>query len=368
LHFENKFEKKPHMSLLANIVLALAAALYFLILSAAYGKAPSSSGDAAVGYAMSMFLLFLVFTGLMVLVAAVIGWKGAFGWVHPHPAARFALVALGILAIAGVAGLSAALRFEPPSQQPLALRYLTGFGPAVLPLFLLFGAAVLLNDPLRNALPALAYKAPLGLAFWLSVLASGVGFVEWFAFSQRNAAERIAEIRSNEDRHHDMHLQDIEAADPMTNLVALLVFTGKYHAPDVREKALAKIKSNPDWQNEIARILDTWLYDQSLTFLESNEVDNPAIFPEAVNKGLLQMAADIRDRISKAPHLRADEYDWTVKRGLAVANKFQGMGVDFLPAVREVRAALDEPPQSHLKKVKYNCAKDLEQWIKNAAK
>jgi len=356
------------MTILANIVLALAAALYFLILSAAYGKAPSNSGDAAGGYAMSMLIFFLVVTGLMALVAAVIGWKGSFGWVHPSPLARFSIVVVGLLAIAGVAALSAALRFEPLSQQPLAIRYLSGFGPAVLPLFLLFGAAVLLNEPLRNALPALAYKAPLGLAFWLSLLAAGVGLFEWMAASQRNAAERITEIRSNEDRYHAMHLQDIEAADPMTNLVALLVFTGKYHSPDVREKALAKIKSNPDWQAELIRILDTWLYDQAFTFLEDNAVDDPALFPEAVNKGLLQMAADIRKRISQAPHLRADEYDWIVKRGLAVANKFQGLGVDFLPAVREIRAALDEPPQSHLKKVKYNCARDLDQWLKNATK
>jgi hypothetical protein len=42
--------------------------------------------------------------------------------------------------------------------------------------------------------------------------------------------------------------------------------------------------------------------------------------------------------------------------------KFEGRGKDYLPAVKEIRAALNEP--SEFKKPEFNCIPYLDRWIK----
>ncbi len=50
-----------------------------------------------------------------------------------------------------------------------------------------------------------------------------------------------------------------------------------------------------------------------------------------------------------------------VNRVLQTEEKSEGMGVDYLPTVKELRFALDEPASK--KSVKYDCAATLDQWI-----
>ncbi len=42
--------------------------------------------------------------------------------------------------------------------------------------------------------------------------------------------------------------------------------------------------------------------------------------------------------------------------------KFEGMGVDYRPAVQELRAALNEPTE--IKKEKFKVAITLDEWLK----
>jgi len=50
---------------------------------------------------------------------------------------------------------------------------------------------------------------------------------------------------------------------------------------------------------------------------------------------------------------------------LGAVDKFKGMGLDFLPAVRAVRAALDVPVSEP---VKFDDAPALDRWIKKEEK
>jgi len=350
------------MTILGNIALLLATLVYVVILVAAYGKTPATSGDAAGGYALGAILFHLVLTGLLIVVAVGIAWQGGFDWM-PNP--RYLLVGAGLLATMVVAGLSMAVKFEPPMHQPVAVRYLTGIAPGLFPLVLLVAGAILLNAPLRAAVPVAAYKIPLTLVTGISALACLVGIVEWMAFSQRNAAAQIEEMQSDQARYHQMHLSEIEANDPMTNMARILVFTDRNHDAEVREKALAKMKSNPDWQAELVKMLEGNAAQEAFTFLASNAVDDKAGFAEPVNTGILSTADWIRRTISRSSHeahFHEGQFAWEIERMLATADTFQGLGVDYLPAVRAVRAALDEP-NVH-KKIRFSCTATLDRWIK----
>jgi hypothetical protein len=46
---------------------------------------------------------------------------------------------------------------------------------------------------------------------------------------------------------------------------------------------------------------------------------------------------------------------------LATADAFQGLGVDYLPAIRTLRTALDEPNEH--KRVRFTCVATLDRWI-----
>lgn len=349
------------MTILGNIFLALATLMYALILSAAYGKTPASSGDAAGGYAMGTILFNLVLTGLLIAVAVSIAWKGGFDWIKGP---RYLLVGVGLLATMIVAALSMAVKFEPAMHQPFAVRYLTGIAPGLFPLVLLAAGAVLLNEPLRAAVPPAFYQIPLAIVTGISVLACAVGVVEWMGHAQKNAVARIEEMQSDQERYRQMHLAEIEANDPMVNMARILVFTDKNHHETVREKALAKVKSNPDWQAELVRMLEGDASQEAFTFLASNAVDDKALFAEPVNKGIRSTADWIRQSIRRSSHeahFHEGQFAWNVERMLATADTFQGLGVDYLPAVREVRAALDEP-NAH-KKIRFSCISTIERWI-----
>lgn len=353
------------MIVIGNILLAFAALLYVLLLSAAYGRPPSNAGDAAGGYAMSVLLFSLVFAGCMAMAAALIGAKGAFGWIGSSGASRFALVAAGLLSILIVSGMSTALKFEHSSQVPFALRYLTGFAPALFPLVLLAAGFILLNDPLREAVPSAVYKIPLSIVFGVSALACIGLLIQWMGYQNRQAADRIEDIRQREDQNHLRHLQDIENADPETGILGLLSLTGRYHHSDVREKAVAKIKSNPRWQQELVRILESGYYYHVYTFLDVEQVEDKALFAAPLNRSIYRMAEEIGAFIRTNSHLNDWHFDYlSVDRMLSSVEQFQNLGEDFLPAIRAVRAAFDETPQAHVKKPKFKEPAILDRWIK----
>ena len=350
------------MTILGNIALVLATLVYVLILSAAYAKTPASSGDAAGGYAMGAILFNLALTGLLIVVAVSIAWKGGFDWIKSP--SRYLLVGAGLLATMVITGLSMAVKFDPPMHQPVAVRYLTGIAPGLFPLVLLAAGAILLNEPLRAAVPVAAYQIPLTIVAGISALACLVGIVEWMGHAQKNAAAQITEMQSDQARYHQMHLSEIEANDPLTNMAGILVFTDKNHDPEVREKALAKVLSNPDWQAELVKMLEGDASQEAFTFLASNAVDDKASFAEPVNTGILSTADWIRRTIRRSSHeahFHEGQFAWNIERMLATADTFQGLGVDYLPAVRAVRAALDEP-NAH-KKVRFSCITKVDKWI-----
>lgn len=329
---------------LAGAVLCLLGLLNVAVLT----KGPG--GDAGVGHA---FVVLLWAAGLVLCfgcVTIVIGTMGGFAWLGGSPGVRLVLAGgWFVLAVAGV-------YLYPGAAWPVVLRMA---GAIVLPLCLLAWAAVHLNPGLASALPPGTAKALTITAFVLGALP-----VASLALGRGLGTVAALSPRRELDSFQQGLVAQIEAHDVQQGIAGLLVHTPRGRHPILREKALAKIKSRPDWQDELARLLKTETAPEVLGFLSAHEVDDPARFAAPVNDGLLQQAQDIRAQIRESNHpsnLYAGLRQTEVRLALEVADKFQRQGVDYRAAVLEMRRAFDEP--CRYPTPTFEGARLIDQWL-----
>jgi len=343
---------------MGNVLIGVATLIYLGMLVLFYGSHPAS-GQYGVGLGWALILGSLGFVLCLTIITGIIGSKGGFSWIASDGGLRFMLVLIGFIVImVGIvlAWFGEGLRDLPP----LVIRILN-FAPAVLPLLMLTSVAILLNDGWRSALPDLAYKLPLAITFAFGIFAIGLLLRQ----SAHNSAERMQAKSDSEKQIHQNYLDNIDSCDVMKDIVSILGYTDANHYPDVREHALSKIKTRPDWQEEIVKQIKTNRAPKVFTFLASNEVDDKTMFTEAVREGLLVQAELIRKAIRTAAYpsqLTADAFYWQVERALRTADKFAGMGTDYRLAVVEMRKALDEP--SKIEKPRFRCTALLDNWLK----
>lgn len=345
------------MIVLGNFFLALAALAFIFLCNLIYfTKMPG--GDAGVGYAWSLLFGIAGFSVCLAIVTAIIGSQGGFSWVGTSGSQRTLLVVGGFILI--MIGNGFFMTGEYPHDLPVVLRPILRLVPAILPPLLLIGAAILLNGK-QAAVPALAYKLPIYTGLFIGILVIGVLMV---IKAQRTSALLQSHTEFNDKIHQD-HLNQIDTTDVMKDMVFLLVFTDANQDKDVREKALAKIKSRPDWQEELVRRLQNDWAPEAFTFLASNDVDDKSLFPEAVRQGVLIQAKLIRESIRRC---RGDYdmypglFSWEVERVLRTVDKFKDMGMDYRPAVQEIRNALDE--RTDFEKPKLVAKSTLDNWLK----
>ncbi len=345
------------MVIIGNIVLAIASLVFFaLAKDILFAKMPG--GDAGVGFAWALIIGILAFSICMAIVAAIIGSQGGFSWVGSPGGSRVMLVLFGFILI--MIGNGFFMAGEGFRGVPTFIRAILTAIPALLPPLLIISAAILLNAD-RSAVPAFTYKLPIYFGLITGVLAIGLILMQ-------NARVSAAIMQSDidfKDRTHQNQLDNVDSTDVMKNGVFLYVYTDSNHDKDLRERALAKIKTRPDWQEELVRRLQNDWAPEAFNFLASNDVDDKTLFPEAVRQGVLIQAKLIRDDIRKCRDgydLYEGRFTWEVNRVLRTVNKFEGMGVDFRPAVQELRKSLDE--RTDFEKPRLPAKYMLEEWLK----
>ncbi len=349
------------MTIIGNSLLFIATLLYFSLVTALYGKTPKG-GDAVVSYLWGIIFINAALWICINLVSIIIAFKGGFDWISPSKTTRYLLVYLGLFFICLTPALSGLFKNE--HNVPL-LRFYSFFVPILVPLVLVVVAAILLNGSLRSAVPLTFYKWPLVLIAVIGLLGVAAGMVSLVSENIRNNTARVKEITEREDTNHQRILKEIDSCDVMVNMHHILVFTGDNQPPQIRDKAVAKVRTNPNWQQELIRVLDTHLAEEAFQFLASNPVDDPSLFTEPVRKGVLKQASLIRERIQRSSHpshFYPGMFSWEVERVIRSVDRFKGMGTDYLPAMKELRAALDEP--SEYKQTSFTCISPLDKWIK----
>lgn len=351
------------MTIIGNILLAISALIFLVLNTGGLAKAPPSN-DGAVGYFWSIMILNLVFAISISLVAIIIGYKGGLDWVAAKKSNRVLLVSVGLLAAVLTSAISALFKYEH-GPVPGLIRIYSSFVPVLVPLVLIVAGFILLNSSIRNSVPVALYKWPLALISVIGLTGTGSAITGFLKESSRNQAVQIESIRQGEDENHRRILAQIDSTDVMKDMVFILVFTDANQDADVREKAVAKVKTNPEWQQELIRRLQNDWAPEAFNFLASNAVDDPQLFLEPVREGVLIQARLIRESIRKASHpshFYPDHFSWEVERVLRTIDRFNNQGVDFRPAVKELRAAFDEP--SEFEKPKWKAMEEVDKWLK----
>jgi hypothetical protein len=350
------------MTIIGNLLLFICTILFF-INTATFTKAPPQN-DGAVGYYWTLIILNGIFIIAMILATLIIGYKGGLDWVSPKRSSRVLFVTIGLLSALATMALAGLLKYEA-GPVPGLIRIYSSFVPILIPLVLIITGFILLNSNFRYSVPMAVYQWPLVLIFIIGVTGTASGVVGFLSDSAKNKTARINDIRQQDDDNHQRMLADIDSCDVMKNMVFILVHSDANQYPDIREKSVAKIKTNPRWQQELIRLIQTDWAPEPFNFLASNDVDDPQLFLEPVREGVLIQARLIRETIRKASHpshFYEGQFRWEVERVLRTVDRFKNKGVDYLPAVKELRAAFNEP--SGFEKPKWGAVEMVDEWLK----
>lgn len=349
------------MQIIGNILLILAtlAAGYLFNLNF-LNKMPS--GDAGVGHAWVSLFLVAIFWLCIALVALVLGSMGAFEGLALGRFSSTGMLILSFLVMLLGANLGLA------GSSAFGLRYFALLSIVVTPVVLLVGFAILMNPNLKSAFSPSTLRWGFGAILALNSFLLGTSLLGMVV--SRLGLFHLTRIFSNElDSNQLRIIGEIDSCDASKDIRSVFVFSGNNQHPKVQEKALAKIKSKPDWQNDLIQMLRSEWVDEAFIFLSSNEVDDKAAFAQPVYDGVLGLAKGMRQRLKRCSHpshLYEGMFSTEVRRALEVVDKYQGLGIDYKPAVLELQAALDEP--IYYDKPEFSCAKTLDKWLKRQSR
>jgi len=308
----------------------------------------SRGGDARIGHAFVTYWFFQAFVIVMAIMTITIGIKGGFSWLDSNSMVRFFIAFAGFLLT--IYGL---FIFEDPG---IGLsRNIRQIGSFLLVLLLLIWGAAHLTNGFWGALPPSATK-------WLTIAVFAVGMLpiaSKLVLKQINFAKKLKE-RGKPSSFEMGIIARIDSTDVQKGISSLLVHTAEGRHPIIREKAIAKVKSRPDWQEEMVRLLNNGDTDV-FYFLSSNAVEKMDIFPAAINKGIVAQSEMIREKIrncSHRDHLRKNSFFFEINDLLKSLKPFKKAGYDFTPSLQALRNAFNE--RCKFEKPKFDVIKMIE--------
>jgi hypothetical protein len=204
------------------------------------------------------------------------------------------------------------------------------------------------------------WRTPLMLIGGLSLLLSSwVLQLEIFDdFKNSNVAVQ-REITSKEIREAS-YLAEAQVPNPVTDIDALMQFSNIFHAPAISAAALDKLWLRPSLRAAIAQRIHEGACVGPFQYLEGPDVPISQELAEPVRDGIICMAARERKTLRQDDAHYDVNFDADTRRVLAVADRFKTMGVDYVPAIREFRAAMDEPNRFGFVP---RCRVTIDRWI-----
>ncbi|MBK8242561.1 MAG: hypothetical protein IPK88_03980 [Saprospiraceae bacterium] len=342
------------MQIAGNILLFLALlAAGSLFKMTFFEKMPG--GDYGVGYSWVLLMFLAAFWICMALVACVIGVGGGYAWLSLGRFAHGGILVLCFLVMILGANLGMRGSYKMFSVLGLVSTVLT-------PLVLMMASAVLLNDGLKATVSAQLVKWGLSGVLGLNSLILAT-IILGMVVTKLNINWR--QLSNKLDNFEMGILKQIDECDASKGITSLFIYSGNNQPRAIREKALLKIKSKPDWQEDLLKTLEGDGADEAFRYILDNEVDDRARFARGVEKGIWSQARLIREglrRCNLPSNLYKGQFSSEVERALEAADQFQDLGVDFKPAVQELRNALEEPIAYD--KPEFSCIKQLDKWLK----
>jgi predicted DCC family thiol-disulfide oxidoreductase YuxK len=346
------------MNIVGNLALIITTLCYFGLASMA-GK-PMPGGDRGMGHALALLFLFAGLAIGLLVVTVVIFLKDGFGWVSIIPSLRNSLVAAGIASLLVMAFYTA----MGEGGAPWIVKFLGKYTILWLIPPVLVGGFMLLNPSLQAYVPSAVWQWPFKAIIFVNVLCCILMVGEWLVGIPINIVQRGTARKAYDDTRRQEFLAQIERNNPKTEMVLILVFTTKYQDKEVREAALAKIKSNPQWQEYLVDRLQTPWADEIFRFLADNDVENRQLFAEPIKAGILMMVTKFKDSMDRTHTFHEGQFYSETEAILQTIAKYQDFGVDYVPAVRKLRKALDTPLKSYQQAANLRCIPLLDGWLK----
>ena len=352
------------MKILGGACAGVGALLYLVSLRLAAGM-PASRGESTMGTAFSLAFVLIPLWAFLAISLSVATAGGGLDWLSVPRGVQY-LSAVGIcLAMAVVSWFAWAMAPEPSDQIPWAVRPLVPWAAYVLaPAVLLFVAAAL-HGRAESPGPPLAFRVPFGLACLISLLSVCGLLLQAAASSVERDQKRAAEIVRTGDERHQRQLDEVRGLDAVKSFGELLSYTNRYNQEDVRNLALEKLRSDPDFQGSLSEALRNQWVLNALVFLDASDPPDPRATAAPARDAIEAVAASVRDAVRTTAMLRADDFEYQARLSMSAADRLRGQGVDFAPAIREFRRALDEPRRDP---VVFDCAAALDSWIAREAK
>jgi len=347
------------MQLIGNILIALASLVTLLPLPLLISEAKRARNDGSALWG-GLFVLVPLWL-LLTLALSVATARGGLEWLPVRRGSQHALVLLAGLALLATSFFAFIGRIEPGSQLPLVSRPFLAWADLVLPLVTIGFLMLTVNASLGASVPAAVYRAPFALLAGLS-LVHGVALLgEWAVRSQQ---AQVARVQSEEARMSNFEremLERIKTLEPEKDLAELLD-RADHPNPEIHAEVLAKLGTHPNLRDGIASVLRSWRADAAFSYLAAVDLptgERTALAP-AVFDGIGQMTRVIDDEIARSTHFHTDQFDPRTWRMLTTADKFAGLGTDYVPALRELRRTLDADGAA---KVKLNARSMLDAWL-----
>ncbi|WP_428656825.1 hypothetical protein [Runella sp.] len=346
------------MNIIGNLALILTTLCYFGLASMA-GK-PIPGGDRGMGHGLALFFLFIGLTIGLIVITVIIFLKDGFEWVSNSSTLRNSLIVVGISSLLVMAFYTA----MGEGGAPWIVKFLGKYTIVwLIPPFLV-GGFMLLNTSLQAYVPSAVWQWPFKSIAFVSVLCCVLMVGEWLIRIPINIVQRGNARKAYDDTRRQEFLAQIERNNPGTEMVLILGFTTKYQDKEVREAALDKIKSNPQWQEYLTDRLQTPWAEEIFRFLADNDVENRQLFVEPIKAGILMMAEKFKDSMARTHTFHEGQFYWETEAILQTVAKFQDFGVDYVPAIRKLRKALDTPLKSYQQAANLRCIPLLDAWLK----
>jgi hypothetical protein len=351
--------------IVGNICLALAVLFYATVLWMI--NAGASEHDGAQGGAWGLIFLLLPLWFCLAMALCASNANGGLDWLSLGKGSRYLLVVVACLAMAVTTILSGALRHATADQIPWAMRPLVPGAWALwtFPVAVAVFCVLTVNPRLGPSPPQLALRLPVGVAGGLSLLVVCGLLLQWFVSSQQMQAARVDAIVSEEAERARRQLDEVRALDARTNLRELLPYTNRYKDSQVRQLALEKIRAVPDLEEQLAVGLRSRWCEGVLMFLDASDPPDSKPLAEPARDAFLILAEQARQLVREPGTLYPDTFDYDVRLIVAAAEKFRPFGVDYAPAIRVYRTALDEPRRPI---IKFNATATLDAWLARRAR
>jgi hypothetical protein len=358
-----------NLRILGNAGLGLAVVLYIVSLRFVMGS-QASRGESTTGTAFGLAFFLISLWSCLAIALSVVTAVGGLDWMRASRGAQHAFAVAICLAMMVVTWFAGAMATERADQIPWGVRPLTPWAVYVFaPVVILF-VLLTLNPQRGLPLPPLALRIPFGLVCGVSLLVAFGLLLQAVLSAQAREQRRVTNIVSEMDERHQRQLEEVRGLDAEKDFGELLAFTNRYNQADVRGLAFEKLHSNPNFQGHLTESLrsdwsrNAWSMN-ALIFLDANDPPDGKALAEPARDAILAAANHVRDGMRREVTLRPDDFGYEARLVLSVADKLHGLGVDFTPAIRAFRIALDEPRRD---KVTLDCVTTLDAWLAREAK